>query len=80
MPMNQIYAINSFNSWIGWALGDLRHLPSRDAPHTRKVIIDMVMTSLRRALTAANRMQDNARKALCLRLMNWLRADLRRAI
>jgi len=32
----------------------------------------------RRALSLANRMHDRKRAGLCLKILNWLRADLRR--
>lgn len=72
--------LESFNNWIGYALSDLARMPGRDTPMAREIIGDMVMSSLLHALRRANEMQDNARKALCMRVLNWLRADLRRAV
>ncbi|KPH79352.1 hypothetical protein [Bosea vaviloviae] len=71
--------LESFNIWISYALSDLARLADRDAPMARGIGLDMVMASLRHALRRANEMRDAARKALCFRLMNRLRAELRRA-
>jgi hypothetical protein len=76
--MNEFH-IASFNTWIGYAIKDLGILPGRDAPQTRQTIIDMAIVSVTRALTRANQMGCPARKALCLRVLNWLNADARRA-
>lgn len=71
--MNAIH-LNSFNAWMGWALSDLSHLPDRDAPQTRRIILDQVCVSVRHALAAANAMGCAKRKAACLRVLNWLRS------
>ena len=77
-----MYAIKleSFNAWIGYALSDLARLAGHDTPTARGIGVDMVLGSLRHALRRANEMRDPARKALCLRLINWLRADMRKAV
>lgn len=71
--------LDSFNRWIGWALEDLRDAPSADeAPRSRSILLKSVAASLRNALTAANWLRCPARKAMCLRVLNWINADLRR--
>jgi len=40
---------------------------------------DWAMVYTRRALSLANAMRDRQRRALCLKILNWLRADMRRA-
>lgn len=39
---------------------------------------DWAVVYTRRALSLANAMRDRKRQALCLKILNWLRADLRR--
>ncbi len=78
--MNQIL-INSFNQWIAWALQDLDRLPDLPAeiyPISRRVRIESAEVSLRHALQRANELGCPARKAMCLCVLNWLRAGLRR--
>lgn len=79
--MSNPHLIARFNTWIGYALGDLADLPRLDAstyPISRRLRIEMAMKSLRQASGRAGEMKCSARKALCMRLMNWLRAELRR--
>lgn len=72
-------ALDSFNRWIGWALEDLRDAPSAaEAPRSRAICLKYVLPSVRHALTAANWLRCPARKAMCLRVLNWINADLRR--
>ena len=40
---------------------------------------DWAMVYTRRALSLANAMRCRQRQALCLKILNWLRADMRRA-
>ena len=40
--------------------------------------IELATEQVRRALAAANALQDRDRRALCMRLLNWLRADASR--
>ncbi len=40
--------------------------------------ISLAMTAVRDALRAANRAGDNAAKSTCLRILNWLRCEMRR--
>ena len=72
-------SLDSFNRWIGWALEDLRDAPGADeAPRSRAICIKHVASSVTNALTAANWLRCSARKAMCLRVLNWINADLRR--
>lgn len=41
---------------------------------------DWAMVYVRRALGLANRMRDRKRAALCLRILNWIRADTARTV
>lgn len=69
----------SFNQWISWAQQDLSHLPPADeAPTTRAFLLKHARKTLANALTAANRLRCPARKAMCLRVLNWLNAEIRR--
>lgn len=71
--------LNSFNQWIAWAQQDLALLPPTEyAPQTRALMIKLATTSVENALKAAYRLGCPARKALCLRVLNWLRADQRK--
>ncbi|MBD3844242.1 hypothetical protein IED13_00930 [Bosea sp. SSUT16] len=76
--MNAV-ALESFNTWIGWAQCDLRSLPTADeAPKSRSLLLSTARHSVRHALVAANKLGCSARKALCLRVLNWIAADMRR--
>jgi hypothetical protein len=77
--MNSLH-LNSFNQWIAWAQQDLSTLPpAAEAPVSRSLAIKHAKNTLTHALIAANRLGCPARKALCLRVLNWLNADARRA-
>lgn len=80
MATNPTIALDSFNSWIGYALSDLASLPGRELCWSRRHVLEMALGSLKHALKRANELKDAARKALCLRIMSWIRADLRRAV
>lgn len=41
--------------------------------------LDWAVVYTRRALSLANAMRCRKRQALCLKILNWLRADMRRA-
>lgn len=72
-------ALDSFNRWIGWALEDLRAAPiAAEAPRSRAILLKSVAASICNALTAANWLRCSARKAMCLRVLNWINADIRR--
>lgn len=71
--------LDSFNRWVDWALEDLRAAPAAaDAPRSRAILLKSVAASIRNALTAANWLRCPARKAMCLRVLNWLNAEIRR--
>lgn len=55
---------------------NLNLMMARSALRERRVSYAIDYT--RRALSLANRMRDRQRTALCLKILNWLRADLRR--
>lgn len=70
--------LSNFNYWIEAALEELRaNLPDRRASG-RKFSLGIAEGYVEAALINANKMRDPARKALCLRVLNWIRADLRR--
>lgn len=76
--MNPII-LSGFNQWVAWAQQDLSDLPpASEAPRSRACALKQAKRSLLAALEAANKLGCPARKALCLRVLNWLRADLRR--
>jgi hypothetical protein len=70
--------LSGFNFWIGSARDEIagkgvgKNLSWRG-------LLSLALRFVRSALTYANRLGCPARRALCLRLMNWLRADMRRA-
>lgn len=72
----------SFNQWVAWAQQDLDGLlwlvPAEDYPHSRRLRLEGARHAVGHALNAANRLSCPARKAMCLRVLNWLNADLRR--
>lgn len=41
--------------------------------------LDWAIVYTRRALALANAMRDRQRVALCLKILNWLRSDMRRS-
>jgi hypothetical protein len=68
-----------FNLYIGGATRCLEARNIHADPANIRFAIEQAEICMRQALRIANLMDDVARKALCLRVMNWLRADLRRA-
>lgn len=70
--------LNSFNYWVGCALTELTKLALYRTAVVRRSVLDTVLFYLGHSLKAANRMQCAARQAVCMRVMNWLRADMRR--
>ncbi|AMJ59362.1 hypothetical protein [Bosea sp. PAMC 26642] len=65
-----------FNYWIEAARDQLTRAALYSAPVVRADFLKMTQSFVRLALRAANAMGCADRKALCLRIMNWLRADL----
>ena len=70
--------LDGFNFWIGLALRDLARLPGSDRPRIRRAWLCIVAWLVRDALSVANAMRCPARKAMCLRVLNWLNAEIRR--
>lgn len=68
-----------FDRWIADALNELRQLARYEHPEAQASVLRTTASSLRAARTYADKLNCSARKALCMRVMNWLRADLRRA-
>lgn len=68
-----------FNRWIGDALNELRTLSRYRHSDARASVLRTAASSVKAARAYANKLNCPARKALCLRVLNWLRADLRRA-
>lgn len=70
--------LSGFNFWIASARDEIagrgvgKNLSWRG-------LLSLALRFLRTALTYANRLGCTERRALCMRLMNWLRADMRRA-
>jgi len=75
--MHAMY-LTFFNDWLLAAKRDLADLPRYQSAFVRRDILTSAVTNVTRALRWANTMQDNDRKALCLRVLNWLRSDLRK--
>lgn len=73
------YRISFFNEHICQAQLELQRRNSFRTDFVRQSCERGALAHLTHALRLANQMQDGARKALCLRVLNWLRADLRRA-
>lgn len=71
-------ALTHFEVRIASAMADLRDRNEMRSPFAREVFLRSALENMSEALKLANRMRDAARKALCLRVLNWLRADLRR--
>jgi hypothetical protein len=68
--------IYRFNTSIGLARDYLRYARDRRGVLINRAgWIELATEQVRRALAAANAMHDSERRALCLRLLNWLRAD-----
>lgn len=67
-----------FNRWVSDAQSELATLDNYSSPFARGSVLRMASTSIKAALYYANKLGCSARKALCLRVLNWLRADLRR--
>lgn len=67
-----------FNRWIGDALRELRALAQYRSPEVRASVLRTTAASVKAARSYANKLNCSARKALCLRVLNWIAADLRR--
>lgn len=71
--------LSAFDYWIEAARAELRELAKYQFASTRKMVLAQAAAYMGQALKAANKAGCRARKALCLRVLNWIRADLRRA-
>jgi hypothetical protein len=71
--------LNSFNYWIDSARQQLVNLARYPSAEVRRPFLDMALFDVGQALKAAEWMPCEARQALCRRIMNWIRADMRRA-
>lgn len=69
----------AFDYWIEAARWELNQLQKYTTSSVRRICLDGALANMTRALTAANKAGCPARKALCMRVLNWIRADLRRA-
>lgn len=75
----EAFHLDSFNQWVRWAQQDLTDLPpASEAPISRGLGLKHARQTLTNALSAANRLECSARKAMCLRVLNWIAADLRK--
>lgn len=66
--------------WLKAGLDELEETEALDRTGwTRAMRLKLAVNFVGFALAAANKARDAARRAVCLRILNWLRADLRRA-
>lgn len=77
--MTHAYRLMFFNDHIDRAWGELRQRNRFHSDDLRRVCANTAIAHLRCALRLANQMQCKARKAVVMRVLNWIRADLRRA-
>lgn len=73
-----IHRIEQFNRWIMDALKELRRLELFRSPFVRASVLRTVKSSVKVAFSYANSLNCKARKSLCLRVLNWIGADLLR--
>ncbi len=77
--MTHAYRLMFFNDHIDRAQSELRQRNRFHTDVVRQQCAHAAAAHLRHALRLANQLRCAARKAVCLRVLNWLRADLRRA-
>lgn len=77
--MTHAYRLMFFNDHIDRAQSELRQRSRMGSEIVRRMCAETAMAHVRHALRLANQLQCADRKAVCLRVLNWLRADLRRA-
>ena len=70
--------LSGFNFWIASARDEIAG-KGLGAAMSWRGLLSLALRYIRTALTYANRLGCPDRRALCMRLMNWLRADMRRA-
>ena len=78
--MTHAYRLMFFNDHISRAQNELRDRDRFVSDSVRRICAATAMAHLRHALRLANQMRDPARKAVCFRVLNWIKADLRRAV
>jgi hypothetical protein len=77
--MTHAYRLMFFNDHIDRAQAELRQRARMGSEIVRRLCAETAMAHLRCALRLANQLQCKARKAVCLRVLNWIKADLRRS-
>jgi hypothetical protein len=78
--MTPAYRILFFNDHMVAAQRELVRRNDFRSDFVRQSCADSAIAHLRHALRLANQMQCAARKALCMRVLNWLRSDLRKSV
>lgn len=68
--------MQAFTYWMAAAREDLTSLPLYTSKAVRADILRRAIACIRYALGAANSLRDQTRRALCLRVLTWLRAAL----
>lgn len=67
-----------FRANIKTAQRALAQRAAAPSPYAARCYLNIARYRVCRALANANAMRDRKRQALCLKILNWLRADLRR--
>ncbi|KRE07427.1 hypothetical protein ASE63_22265 [Bosea sp. Root381] len=65
--------------YVSRALSEVARAARATTEGTRSISLAFAYRDLRQALRWANAIGDRALRSFCLRVLNWLRADLRRA-
>jgi hypothetical protein len=73
------YRTSFFNDHIRQAQIELERRNGYVSPVVRQISTDTALAHLGHALRIANQLGDDVRKATCMRVLNWVRADLRKA-
>lgn len=68
--------MQAFTYWMEAAREDLALARLYETPANRAPVLRRAMACVALALGAANRLRDQPRRALCLRVLTWLRAAL----
>lgn len=72
--------VDEFDYWVQAALREVQGLAKYTFASVRASVLRMAHVHMKAALACANTLGCSSRKAMCLRVLNWLRADLRRAV
>ena len=78
MAMPDGYNIALFNGHIAAAQSELQSRGAYESHWGVRYCVEAARSHLRHALSYANHARCSARKALCMRVLNWLNAELRR--